>query len=281
MKSIFKFLFTFLTIFLLFSSCAEKRDPFSVTTHPEGWTNSQSSLFHGAAVIESNSNLANCTSCHGLDYAGGTTGASCTSSGCHSESGGPEACNTCHGNEINPAPPEDLYGNTGTTVVGVGAHQSHLMDTTWTTAYQKDCILCHIEPTSLSSPGHIDDYPYQAEINFSSFASNSGISNPLWNHDSETCNNVYCHGGFAFDSLSSGNNSWAYTTSTIDGNNPQMNWTSVGTGQTVCGSCHGLPPIGHIPAAEPTCVFCHPRVVDGNLNIIDKSLHINGRKEIF
>jgi hypothetical protein len=281
MKTKIRFILILFSLTLIYLSCAEKKDPFSVTAHPEGWNNKESSVFHGIMVLENNANTDYCKSCHGVDYLGGTTGVSCTSAGCHSNPDGPEACNTCHGNEINAAPPQDLYGNSSTTVVGVGAHQTHLLDTTWTTAYQMDCSLCHIEPNSLSSSGHIDNYPFQAEINFSSFASNSGKSNPTWNHDSETCDNVYCHGGFAFDSLASGNNSWAYTNSKIEGNNPQMHWTSVGTGQVVCGSCHGLPPTGHIPAATTNCVFCHPRVVDGNLNIIDKSLHINGKKEIF
>ena len=130
-----------LSMLLISFSCSEKKDPFSITTHPEGWNNKESSFFHGIMILESNANTDNCKSCHGVDYLGGTTGVSCTSAGCHSNPDGPEACNTCHGNEINAAPPEDLYGNTGTTIVGVGAHQSHLMDTTWTTAYQNDCIL--------------------------------------------------------------------------------------------------------------------------------------------
>lgn len=277
MKSIFKFLFTFLTIFLLFSSCAEKRDPFSVTSHPEGWNNQESSDFHGLTILTNNGNSNNCKSCHGLDYEGGSSGISCTSAGCHNNHEGPEACNTCHGNELNAAPPEDIFGNIDETVVGVGLHQSHLLDTTWT--YQKDCSMCHIVPDHVNSPGHFDNYPFQAELNFNSLANQNGKLNATWNHDSATCENIYCHGAFVFDSLDAGLNSWVYTENSIRGNNPTLQWTSVNPVQIQCGSCHGLPPTGHSPLTN--CVSCHPKVVDANLNIIDKNLHINGKKEVF
>lgn len=78
---------------------------------------------------------------------------------------------------------------------------------------------------------------------------------------------------------------WAYTDSLISGNNPQLVWTEVGTGQADCGTCHGLPPLGHrvaddrVPVEE--CSVCHPRVVDENYDIIDKALHINGQIDVF
>ena len=270
---------------VLYYSCAEKRDPLSITAHPEGWSSEQSSIFHGRMVLENNASTDNCKTCHGVDYEGGSSNVSCSSDLCHSEPDGPEACNTCHGNFSSSssdtsswAPPENLYGNLNTSSIGVGAHQSHLVNNTWTTAYQQNCSLCHIEPNTLSSSGHIDDYPYQAEITFSSIASKSHVSNPIWNHSNATCDNVYCHGAFVFNRDSS-SNSWGYTDQFMVGNNPQMNWTSVGTGQASCGSCHGLPPQGH--TAATTCNGCHPRVVDGNFNIIDKNLHINGEKDLF
>jgi hypothetical protein len=333
MKTKIKVLLILFIIPLLYFSCAEKKDPFSITTHPEGWNSPSSSNFHGLMVLESNVKATNCQSCHGIDYSGGSSNISCSAEGCHnlyphppgyadslsenfhseniassiawditkcqschgqdydgigfnkkncltchSEPNGPEDCKTCHGNRINGAPPEDLAGNTNTTFIGVGAHQQHLVDTTWTTAYQQDCFLCHIEPVNYTDPGHIDNTPLPAEINFSFIASDSGLSNPSWNHDEAKCNNIYCHGAFVFERDSSAN-SWAYSDSLMTGNNPEMIWTLVGTGQDVCESCHGLPPQGH--TAATTCNGCHPKVVDVNYNIIDKSLHINGKKDVF
>jgi hypothetical protein len=42
--------------------------------------------------------LINCQTCHGSNYNGGSVGVSCLSLGCHVNTNGPEACNTCHGN---------------------------------------------------------------------------------------------------------------------------------------------------------------------------------------
>ena len=49
----------------------------------------------------------------------------------------------------------------------------------------------------------------------------------------------------------------------------------------VCGSCHGLPPTGHIAATLTGCGICHGSVVDTEGNIIDKTKHINGQVNVF
>ena len=41
--------------------------------------------------------MKQCQQCHGSNYNGGTAQSSCYNSGCHNTPGGPEACNTCHG----------------------------------------------------------------------------------------------------------------------------------------------------------------------------------------
>lgn len=322
-----------LSTIIICISCAEKKDPLSVSTHPEGWNNAQSLNFHGKLVLESYANAENCQSCHGVDYSGGTSNVSCSADGCHNlyphslgfadslsdnfhsktilnsqnwditvcqschgsdydgdgydkknclichtQADGPEACNTCHGSIKSYAPPEDLSGNTLTSAIGVGAHQTHLNDTTWTTAFQQGCSLCHNEPSSLSDVGHIDNVPLPAEIHFGLAASDTGFSNPIWDNGTASCQNIYCHGAFEFNRDSSAN-SWGYTDQFIRGNDPTMTWTSVGVGQDSCGTCHDLPPQGH--TAATTCNGCHPRVVDANFNIINKNLHINGQKEVF
>jgi len=320
-------------IFLLIFSCSEPRDTITVATHPPGWNNENYENFHGEMVLESVLGNGSCTTCHGVDFRGGSSGSSCFSSGCHqvyphsfgwsdtlsenfhtkfiadtlkwkieicqschgmdyrgngAESKnclvchtapeGPEACNTCHGDILNPAPPRDLNGNMSTTSIGVGAHQTHLTDTTLTTAFSRDCNLCHKMPSAYDDAGHIDGQ-LPAEVVFSSFTTDTNRLNSIWDHETASCSNIYCHGAFVFKKEDAGSNSWIYTDSVIVGNNPTMKWTEVGTNQAECGSCHTLPPEGHL--SQLTCNGCHGRVVDENFNIINKSLHINGKVDVF
>ncbi len=250
----------------------------SIFPHPDGWADSLSANFHEGFIAEELSwQLSACQACHGLDYSGdGFAVKNCRA--CHTQPEGPEACNTCHGSNVNPAPPVDLENNTETSAAGVGAHQNHLVDSTWSTVYQANtCENCHRLPDSYAAEGHIDNTPHP-EVIFNQFASDSLLAPPVWNDEDLTCNNVYCHGGFQFRREDS-QNSWGFADSVITGNNPTMLWTGVGVGQAFCGTCHDLPPAGHIAAA--TCETCHGRVVDANFNIIDKSLHINGQIELF
>ncbi|MDP4196679.1 MAG: hypothetical protein Q8940_16615, partial [Bacteroidota bacterium] len=66
------------------------------------------------------------------------------------------------------------------------------------------------------------------------------------------------------------------------GANFSPKWTQVDGSQAACGTCHGLPPKGHIgyPNNLPVTACgnsgCHSGVVDINGNIIDKNKHING-----
>ena len=115
--------------------------------HDTEWTVISAEQFHGIFIANADWSMASCRNCHGSDYQGGTAKVSC--SGCHSESGGPEACNTCHGSRKNAAPPEDLQGNLEKNAMGVGAHQLH-MD-----AFNS-CELCHIVPGQLNDAGHLD-----------------------------------------------------------------------------------------------------------------------------
>lgn len=314
-------------------SCRDLQNSVSVSTHPAGWTDENSSNFHGAMVLQSVFNYENCKSCHGPDLAGGSSGVSCGQADCHqvyphkngwtdslstafhgsyiadtlgwnlelctachgtdykgagvdekdctichTQPGGPEACSTCHGSGINFAPPRDLAGHTETSFTGVGAHQVHLNDTTYTTSFDRDCDLCHIKPTEFDDPTHIDGN-LPAEVHFGLFATDSSALNSSWDHTTATCNNVYCHGAFKFRKEDAGVNSWIFSDSVITGNNPAMIWNQVDGSQDACGTCHGLPPTGHL--AQTTCNGCHPRVVNDKFEIIDKSLHINGRADVF
>ncbi len=65
------------------------------------------------------------------------------------------------------------------------------------------------------------------------------------------------------------------------GNNFSAKWNQVDGSQAECGSCHGLPPTGHQASTLTACVNCHIGVVDNQGNIIDKTKHINGVKNVF
>lgn len=221
--------------------------------HEHGWLDENSQEFLGVFLREHGFDLAACRSCHGEAYEGGISGESCTV--CHQE--GPEACNTCHGSLESAAPPKDIEGHTETTFRGVGSHQIHV--TGGEVGMPLDCSSCHVKLESFDAPTHIDgDRP--AEIVWGELARARGAE-PKW--DGTTCSDVYCHGEFDAG----------------DRDNEPV-WTSVGEDQAACGTCHGLPPGGKHPASD-ACSICHPRVVDEDLVIIDRDLHINGEPETF
>ncbi|MBN1409129.1 MAG: hypothetical protein JW956_15115 [Calditrichaceae bacterium] len=241
--------------------------------HPQAFTNTESDDFHGKYLAEEHNWIMDeCQKCHGNNYSGaGYSQKNCKS--CHPGPDGPEACNTCHGGNQNAGPPPDLAGNTETTFLGVGAHQAHLQTSDISNTNAMGCTACHITPSDYKNAGHLDDTEF-AEVVFNEFVTDSGRVDAQWNHNSATCSNIYCHGAFEFIRDSSGNQ-FAYADSLIVGNNPDLSWTDVGTGQADCGTCHSNPPIGH--QNFPNCYSCHDLVVDSEGNIIDKSRHINGK----
>lgn len=210
--------------------------------------------------------LSTCTSCHGVSYDGnGTASKSCLT--CHTDDEGPEACNTCHGGNESGMPPPDLYGRTETSLVGVGAHAAHASLGEGT----ETCANCHAVPETYSAAGHIDTNPPEAEITFGGISAFAGAS-PTYDRMTGTCGTTYCHGGFTFTKDGS---PWpfGYTDDVIVGNSVDVTWTGVGTGQAVCGSCHGLPPTGHWDRTQ--CESCHPRGPGGEFP--DPATHVDGR----
>lgn len=81
--------------------------------------------------------ITSCQSCHGTNFAGGRSGASCNE--CHTQQGGPAACNTCHG--LPPTLEHSLQGH------NPGAHYAHS---------RYACTECHNSVTGLD---HIDTLP--------------------------------------------------------------------------------------------------------------------------
>lgn len=286
MKYIISYSILLLLGTLIFFGCAEPRHditgPQEALVHGEGAVAKASDNFHGNWIRNDNWDLALCSKCHGSNFAGGTVNVSCLK--CHQEDNGPEACNTCHGDFSDPtniAPPQGTNNETSTTDYAVGAHQFHLNSIT--IAENVACSECHNVPAQFTSAGHIDETP-RAEVIFGEYEFlNDSTGAPAYNFENMTCENTYCHGNFKFVASSG---------VPIVGNNYAPSWTTVDGTQAVCGTCHGeIDSTGTLvtplPEGHPgsftinQCWNCHPRVVDADGNIIDKTLHINGQKDIF
>jgi predicted CxxxxCH...CXXCH cytochrome family protein len=250
----------------------------TISVHKTGISDPASANFHGRYVQSLNWDMSKCKECHGSTYAGGVASPSCNK--CHTNSGGPEACNTCHGSFTNPsliAPPVDLNRNTDTKYAGVGAHSTHLLNVKIGSLVK--CNECHVVPTSVSSAGHIDGNN-RAEVTMTTKYSNYQNANGTYNLTNYTCSNTYCHGNFTFPKATS---QWqfAYTADNMVGNNYTPVWNKVDGTQAKCGTCHGLPPTGHMASDLSGCATCHIGVVDKYGNIIDKTKHMDGKIEVF
>jgi predicted CxxxxCH...CXXCH cytochrome family protein len=157
-------------------------------------------------------------------------------------------CSGCHGDATSPAPPIDLAGNTQITAIGVGAHRAHLTVPSGLRG-PIPCQTCHLVPTQVDDPGHIDSLP-PAEVNAS-------LS---WDRTTGTCGTTNCHVA------------------------SRPVWTA--KGGVFCGSCHGIPPASapHTPAMTlASCVTCHAQTVDAFGTILlttgpdgTTSKHMNG-----
>lgn len=263
---------------VMFHGCSDLEKPIpanqapELEAHPDGWLDETSANFHGIFIRNSQWDLDNCKQCHGEDYTGGIAKTSCLT--CHPAT--PEDCVVCHGGTDNQtgAPPEDIDGNIVETAPGVGAHTPHLEEDDFNAGIP--CSSCHVVPAAFDAPGHTDsDLP--AEITFSGLAL-ADSANPNFNAAGPSCANVYCHGNWRL-AKSQSNSSFIYAADFIEGNNSTPVWTDASS--VACGTCHGLPPTGHLPFTLDQCTNCHTTVVDGTGTIIDKMKHINGNVNVF
>jgi predicted CxxxxCH...CXXCH cytochrome family protein len=242
--------------------------------HEGGILNPNDPEFHKNLIAADGWNFANCQHCHGDDLAGGKASVSCQD--CHAFSvpaGGTPTCTSCHGSAQSEAPPRDLAGNTSPSALGVGAHQAHLVGKTLISA-PIPCSTCHTVPQQVASPGHLD-HLRPAIVTFTGLAVADGAT-PIWDRNTATCSNSYCHGGGA----------------KLAGDTAAQLRKPVWTGNTTqafCGSCHGAPPsIGpHNGVVFPNCAGCHPRTVTPAGAIIFSgppeartSFHINGAIDV-
>ena len=168
------------------------------------------------------------------------------------------ACNTCHGNDDNAAPPVSVEGSSDTSDVDVGAHQAHLGVSDWHNEIV--CEDCHVVPTAVDDPGHIDDPP--AELTWSALAE-ADLATPTWDPDAETCTGTYCHG----------------TTLYTGGSLTEPVWTTVDDTQAACGTCHSLPPNPPHPVGS-SCGSCHGDVINTDSTWADPDRHIDGNVDV-
>jgi predicted CxxxxCH...CXXCH cytochrome family protein len=270
-----------LAILVTYQGCAKEQSDLitaaNLGPHPSGWVNPITPDFHGKYIADSlNWSLNLCKTCHGGDYSGGTSGASCYN--CHNafvnQLNGPESCNNCHGNKDHYYPPRALNGDSLETDRGVGVHYHHLSaDTNERYSRQVQCIECHLQVNNFNDTSHINPNRHgKAQIIFGLLAHNvlpfgNIVPNPSYDSASNSCSQVYCHGYFAGGNL---NFQPVF-------NDPES---------VTCGSCHGDPQTGNpnpigttrhgVWFTIHTCWQCHNDVIDSSGTIIAPSKHIDG-----
>jgi hypothetical protein len=267
--------------------------------HDAAWMDRMSPTFHAFAA---NLGVANCKPCHGADLSGGSVNVGCAA--CH-RAGGPgndfETCTACHGGEDNQtgAPPAAIWGYAGDPTRGggtadpvrVGAHTKHVA-ATMTRPF--DCGVCHVKPTSLLSPGHIDNATPVASLHFSGLAvASAPVPPPSWSRGDATCASTYCHGNYegiyTYWAWDWGSESLVEVQVPYAGKKATPQWTA---GAMTCGSCHGNPPVAtgawHTPyhgygVEYRECQLCHPDATSVNgvgQAITNPALHINGTIDV-
>ena len=262
----------------------------SLYPHPAGF---KSASGHPAFLYNQSYPLSQCKTCHGATYNGdGNTALTCTKSGCHVDASNapksPESCSACHGSfTATPgtpgaaAPPSSVQGETSTGVRGVGAHQKHLA--TGTVGKTLKCQECHTVPTQLNAAGHLGTLPAEVAFNdtLASLKTAKGSFTTIPSYSSSTlkCSNTYCHGSWKIRKATSAT-PYVYTDSVMAGANFAPSWTG-GPTNASCGSCHGLPPTGHVDVALSTCGSCHLGIVGSDGKITDKTKHVNGKVNVF
>jgi len=251
MKAKLYIIFLLVSTIMLYFSCVEQKDPLSVSTHPDGWNNVQSSKFHGKMVIESAANAQNCGTCHGLDFKGGSSGVSCYSGGCHDI--------YPHNSDFSDSLSENFHGNyiadslSFSLLICQGCHGN---DFKGIESDKKDCYTsgCH------SVYPHTSGFESKSSQNFHG----TYIANDLnWNKDIcqkchgvdykgngyvekscyDDCHVIYPHEPGFGDSLST-----KFHADTIA---VKFNWNL-----TICKNCHGTDYSGN-GYGNKNCLTCH------------------------
>jgi predicted CxxxxCH...CXXCH cytochrome family protein len=238
------------------------------------WTEPQANNpnHHGRIYFLGNAhkdeNGAECTSCHGQSYEGGS-GPACSS--CHEE--WRSSCTFCHGTAgmFDSAPPRGVWDETSTASLAVGRHVAHLTAGSSHQAFA--CTSCHQVPaaddvthtlgyqasTDLSTPGHHGDVNLAASL--------PGMT---WNVGATSGTPVSARGSCVGGCHSDGRGGAPLKTPYWGGGS----WT------TGCGNCHAARPnSGHHDHALDeggTCANCHS---GSTTNQYSAATHLNGKRE--
>jgi predicted CxxxxCH...CXXCH cytochrome family protein len=243
--------------------------------HPAGWYDPANPPgTHGGGA---NGGLQNCTSCHGGDFAGGTSGVSCNA--CHASNGHPNwqtECTFCHGSTTRAAdatfpnvgtgtvvranlasPPVGSQGETNTVAYAVGAHEAHIAAGPFARASQ--CAECH----GATLPSDLTHVGGTVLVGWGATASNGITPAPAggnlvrWSDTTgvvPNCTN-FCHGA-----------------TLAGGTNATPKWNEGATGAT-CGSCHAIPlpytAAGGWHVQRQDCATCHPGYTSSTVNVAD------------
>jgi predicted CxxxxCH...CXXCH cytochrome family protein len=132
-----------------------------------------------------------------------------------------------------------------------GAHASHTQ-ALHEIAAPIGCSECHVVPTALDSPGHIDQPSAPVFPPGSGMLARTGGATPSW--DRTRCSGTYCHG------------------------DATPTWVA-GNGAASCGACHAIPPAdaAHAGVASLTaCARCHPTTMNATGALIVGGTHLDG-----
>lgn len=208
-----------------------------------------------------------CSSCHGANLDGGTSGVSCNNNSCHG--GDWKSCNFCHGSApAQSNPPVGVGGETLTNTLAVGRHVAHLNASSSHVAFA--CSSCHAVPTAgnvshalqyvpsagLQTPGHHGDVAF------------SGVASGMtWNVNATQGNPVTARGTCVGGCHSNGN-----------GGPPNVTpyWAG-GSWTTPCNNCHSDPPNNgehdkHVNGENLPCSSCHFPA--------NSATHLNGQTDV-
>jgi hypothetical protein len=124
--------------------------------------------------------------------AAGGSGGGTTPQGGQGGSGLAANCIDCHGNEDNAAPPLDMNGFDDPSLLSVGAHQEHLLDSDWRGPIA--CTECHTVPSSNICPNYQESHcDGKMDVIFGPLADADGAVT-TYDAGSGVCANNFCHG---------------------------------------------------------------------------------------
>jgi hypothetical protein len=153
------------------------------------------------------------------------------------------SCTTCHGGNGHANPPVALDGTTDPSSRGVGAHDRHLNPALPDRiSAPRLCTDCHVVPSSVLDPGHIDQPA--TRVGFS--------AGGAYDASGQTCN-VWCH----FNRT------------------PGPTWTDATGDARACGACHDFPPritragTPH-PSVAPDVAVCR------ECHVFQPATHVDG-----